>query len=343
MKLTPEERKRIYEEEKARIEARETLEKEKRAEPGEGRSNLTPNVTGVLCYLGIWITGIIFYVLEQRNRWVRFHAAQSIVVFGGLGILWAILGWIPYLHWFFTAVIWITGIILWIILMSKAYNGERYKLPLAGDIAEMMIGIPIYVPNHAPPPPPKAGKKVPPPPPPQPARAGVAGGETAKTVEDFSKYRREGRITLSAFAIVGCIALLVLFNFFNEYIAYYTYHSATKTWSWQPFFTSDISAWLPVLNAALAVAIVANIVLIIVNNKIFQEAIRVVNGGFGLACVLTLLIVFPFDFNVIPNSDAAYWTTVGVRIFLILLSVGIGVGLLVRFIRLLINTIRFAD
>ena len=72
-------------------------------------------------------------------------------------------------------------------------------------------------------------------------------------------------IALSSFAIVWSIVLLVVFNFFYQYIAYYTYHAATKTWTWESFFTNDINAWLPILNAALAIAIIGNIVLIFVN------------------------------------------------------------------------------
>ncbi len=350
MKLTPEERKKIYEEEKARIEAREQLEKEKRQEAPEATINLAPNITGVLCYLGIWVTGIIFFILEQKNQWIRFHAAQSIVVFGSLGIATAILHWIPFIGWFFTVVIWIIGVVLWIVLMSKAYNGERFKLPLAGDIAEMMLGITINIPASppSPPPPSKKSRKAPPaaaaaPPPPRAASAaGVTEDRIGKKADDSFRYRREGRITLSAFSIVWNIILLVAFNFFHQYIAYYTYHTTTKTWSWESFFTGDINAWLPILNTALAIAIVGNIVLIIVNNKIVQEAIHVITNGFGLGAVVTLLVVFPFNFDVIPNSDAAGWTTLGVKVFLIFVAVCFGITLLVRILKLIVNVTKAA-
>jgi uncharacterized membrane protein len=345
MKLTPEERRKIYEEEKARIEAREQLEEEKRRSKSDSTINITPNITGVLCYLGIWITGIVFFILEQKNKWIRFHAAQSIVVFGGLGIAAAILHWIPFVGWFFTTVIWIIGIILWIVLMSKAYNGELYKLPLVGDIAEMMVGITINIPDRSqPPPPPKKSRKAPstaaaaaPPPP-----TAVSAAEESKGVEDSFKYRKEGRITLSAFAIVWSVILLIGFNFFHQYIAYYTYHATSKTWTWESFFTSDINAWLPILNTALAIAIIGNIVLIVVNNKIVQESIHVITNGFNLAAVITLLVVFPFNFDVIPNSDTAGWTTLGVRVFLVFIAVCFGISLLVRAIKLLVNVIKAA-
>ena len=121
MDLSPEERKKIYEEEKARIEAAE-----KQAGEGASTTSLEPNVAGLLCYLGVWITGIIFLVLEKKNNWVRFHAAQSLIVFGFLTLANIFLGWIPIIGTAFSVIIGITGFILWILLMVKAYNGERY-------------------------------------------------------------------------------------------------------------------------------------------------------------------------------------------------------------------------
>jgi uncharacterized membrane protein len=347
MKLTPEERKKIYEEEKAKIEAEEQLKKEKRHAP-ESTVNLTPNVIGVLCYLGIWITGIIFFILEQKNKWVRFHAAQSIVVFGGLGIAYAILHWIPYLGVFFSVVIWIIGIILWVLLMSRAYNGERFKLPLAGDIAEIMLGITINIPEQprppAPPPPPTRETHAAPPPPPTPPPSAALDIEeiTEKTTETAIKQKRAGRITLSALAIAWSIILLVVFNFLYQYIAYYTYNSTDRTWNWESFFTSDINLWLPILNTTLAISIIGYIFLIIINNNIIRESIHVIINGFGLASVITLLIVFPFTFDMIPNSAVVDGVTVGVRIFLILLAIGFGISLLVRVIKLLVSVLRAA-
>jgi uncharacterized membrane protein len=345
MGLTPEERRKIYEEEKARIEAKEQLEKERRQAGPEATINLSPNITGVLCYLGIWVTGIVFFILEQKNKWVRFHAAQSIVVFGGLGIAMAILHWIPFMGIFFTVIIWIVGIILWILLMSKAYNGERYKLPLVGDIAEMMLGVIINIPDQvrwpAPPTPPPTTGETYATPPPSPTAAEIEE-IIEKRAETSLKVKRAGRITLSALAIAWSIILLVVFNFLHQYIAYYTYNSTDKTWNWESFFASDISLWLPILNATLAISIIGYIILIIVNNNIIREAIHVIMNGFGLASVITLLVVFPFTFDMIPNSTVASGVTVGVRIFLVFVAICFGITLLVRLIKLLVSILKAA-
>jgi uncharacterized membrane protein len=344
MKLTTEQRRKIYEEEKAK-------EEEKHRTSSESTINVTPNITGLLCYLGIWVTGIIFFILEQKNRWVRFHAAQSIVVFGGLGILNAILGWIPFLNIIFTVVIWIAGFVLWIILMNKAYHGEYYKLPLAGDIAEMMVANMPPV-SPPPPPPPPWGRekaKAPPTPPPSPkqpkppvAAAGVVEEKISKKVAKPYKMKVEHRMPGAVAGIVWNIILIVVLNFFYEYIAYYTYHTATKTWTWQTFFTSDIHAWLPILNAALAISIIRYIILIFIDHKIVRDSINVISRGFSLAAILTLLIIFPFNFDVIPNADAAGWTTFGVKAFFIILAVCFAISFVIRAIRLLVDVIQSA-
>ena len=54
-------------------------------------SGMAENVAGLLCYVLGWVTGIIFFLIDKRP-YVRFHAAQSIVVFGGLHIINVILG-----------------------------------------------------------------------------------------------------------------------------------------------------------------------------------------------------------------------------------------------------------
>ncbi len=97
---------------------------------------LEQNVAGLLCYVLGWITGLIFFLLEKDNKFVRFHAMQSILVFGGLTIIGIILGWIPILGWILGALLSLLGLVLWILLMVKAYQNVMYKLPWVGDLAE---------------------------------------------------------------------------------------------------------------------------------------------------------------------------------------------------------------
>jgi hypothetical protein len=68
--------------------------------------------------------------------------------------------------------------------------------------------------------------------------------------------------------------------------------------------------------------------------------IHIVINAFALWTVLTLLTVFPFDFSVIPSTTAADATYSGVRIFLIFISVVVGITILVRVIKLIVNVVR---
>ena len=99
-------------------------------------SGLEENIAGLLCYVLGWVTGIIFLILDKENKFVRFHAWQSIIVFGAYTVLTIILNWIPVIGWIFSMLLGIAAFVLWILLILKAYQGQLYKLPIAGDIAE---------------------------------------------------------------------------------------------------------------------------------------------------------------------------------------------------------------
>ena len=342
MKLSPEEKRRIYEEEKARIEAREKIEREKLTEPAGTSTGLSPNIAGLLCYVVGWITGIIFFVLEQKNKFVRFHAAQSIVAFGTITVAGVILGLIPVVGDAFSVIIGIIGFIVWIIMIVKASSGEWYKLPWAGDVAENMVASSRVTDEYAEPPTPEptaesaAAEATPPP-------AADSGKRIGDKIDAHFKGRT-GRITASAFAIAWSIVLLIFFNFFNQYVAYY--HSETvdgvTTWIRYPFFTEDINLWLPILTATLIITIIGHIILLILDRYVLREMIHIVINAFSLWTVLTLLSVFPFDFSVIPSTTAAEATHLGVRIFLILISVGVGIAILVGVIKLIVNVVKGA-
>ena len=93
---------------------------------------------GLLCYLFGWVTGLIFFLLERENRFVRFHAMQSLLFFGILCILEGIFSYLP----FFGPIGGALGLVMfigWIVMMVKAHRGEYYKLPLFGDLSERLI------------------------------------------------------------------------------------------------------------------------------------------------------------------------------------------------------------
>jgi uncharacterized membrane protein len=113
-------------------------------------TGLAPNALAALAYLAWWVTGFAVLALERENRFVRFHAWQSII---GLGALWA-LGVASYVAAFlilsrsaggFTAMlwaaalIWLVGLGAWVVCLVKAWNGERWKLPVMGEFVERYV------------------------------------------------------------------------------------------------------------------------------------------------------------------------------------------------------------
>ena len=103
---------------------------------GKTSMGMQPNLAALLSYVAGIITGVIFYLVEKENKFVRFHAMQSILVFGFFLVANAVLAFIPVIGWTIMPILGIVQLIVWIILMVKAYQGENFKLPVLGDIAE---------------------------------------------------------------------------------------------------------------------------------------------------------------------------------------------------------------
>jgi uncharacterized membrane protein len=112
-------------------------------------AGMSENVAGALCYLLGLITGILFLVIApyNQNRNVRFHAFQSIFFNIAMIVAWiafavtgTILAHVPILGWIIDLLLWaalsIGALIIWLVLMFKAYNNSRLFLPVIGPMAE---------------------------------------------------------------------------------------------------------------------------------------------------------------------------------------------------------------
>ncbi len=121
------------------------------------KTKLKENVAGLICYAGFWVTGIIFLIIEKKNKTVRFHAMQSLVVFGILNIIFGaastaragveVFAWndpfaLPYLlaatviFGIFFTIWWV----LWGVLMYRAYHNRVWRVPAGlGNLAEKLL------------------------------------------------------------------------------------------------------------------------------------------------------------------------------------------------------------
>jgi uncharacterized membrane protein len=118
---------------------------------------LEENIAGLICYILGWISGLVFILREKKNKFVRFHAIQSIVVFGAITILFIVIyiissiitgmfRFIPGFGFTVSAIfsiiyflLFLSAVLLWMVLMAQAYQGKKYKLPWAGNFAEKRI------------------------------------------------------------------------------------------------------------------------------------------------------------------------------------------------------------
>ena len=97
--------------------------------------NMEPNTAAGLSYF-TWVAGLVFFLVEKQNRFVRFNAMQEIL----LTVVWIIAGWvlglIPFLGLVLGPLVWIAGFVLWLICVINAFQGKYFKLPVIGDFAE---------------------------------------------------------------------------------------------------------------------------------------------------------------------------------------------------------------
>ena len=124
----------------------------------QGRvGGLPENIAGTLAYL-TFIPAIIFLLLEpySKNRFVRFHSVQCLLLCGAaivLGVALKIVGLVLFiipvighlLVFLISMVVGLAGVVIWLVLVVKALQGEAFKLPLLGDFAEQQAGTSVPV------------------------------------------------------------------------------------------------------------------------------------------------------------------------------------------------------
>lgn len=109
----------------------------------ETTTNSNEKLVGALCYLAGPITGVLFLLIERKNQYIRYHAMQSTLVFGGIFLLQIVLGIVPILGWLMALIlsplIFLVTFLLWLVLMFKAYSGEKYHLPFFGNLTDKQL------------------------------------------------------------------------------------------------------------------------------------------------------------------------------------------------------------
>ncbi len=104
------------------------------SEPPVGETSSTGldiTLAAMLAYMLGWLSGAFFLIVEKKSRFVRFHAWQSVLTFLPIFVtFWFVPLWFLF---------WPLSVLLWLLLMFKAFQGERFKLPVVGDIADRRV------------------------------------------------------------------------------------------------------------------------------------------------------------------------------------------------------------
>jgi uncharacterized membrane protein len=119
---------------------------------GTTSTGVDARLSSILCYAGWWVTGLVFLFAERRHASVRFHAAQSLIVFGVLSVVLFLCGSASAVAFFFAAqtfqmvqaignALWFGAVLLWLFLLLKTWRGETWRVPIAGDLAMKIAGV----------------------------------------------------------------------------------------------------------------------------------------------------------------------------------------------------------
>jgi uncharacterized membrane protein len=100
---------------------------------------LPSNVAATLAYAFGALSGIVILMIERDDKFVRFHAWQSTLTFLGALLTSLLLSSLPVLGWLLNIAFTAGLVALWVLLMLKAFAGEKFKLPYVGEIAERQI------------------------------------------------------------------------------------------------------------------------------------------------------------------------------------------------------------
>ena len=101
-------------------------------------TGLEPNVAGVLCYVFGWLSGLIFLLLEKDSEFVKFHARQSLALFGVLTVIAMVARFIPFLGELIAMLTSVVTFVAWITMIVFAAQGKQVSVPVISELADQL-------------------------------------------------------------------------------------------------------------------------------------------------------------------------------------------------------------
>lgn len=107
-------------------------------------TGMEPKIAVLLAYLFSWLGGLIIWLIEKENRFVKWNALQALILgivgFGSYIVLSLVLGWIPFIGWFLFSwlgyVIWLVTWIFGIVALIMGFQGNTYKIPWISKLTD---------------------------------------------------------------------------------------------------------------------------------------------------------------------------------------------------------------
>ena len=117
----------------------------------ESSTGLDAHVAATLAYLAGPFSGVLILLAERTSSYVRFHAWQSVLGLGGLGLIVALLLGLAFASVIVSAtafrtllitswIVWVFWILVWAVCVVRAFTRRRWKLPIGGTYAERLSG-----------------------------------------------------------------------------------------------------------------------------------------------------------------------------------------------------------
>ncbi len=127
-----------------------------------------------------------------------------------------------------------------------------------------------------------------------------------KFEEDYER-KRGRRAFNSVWNIIWSLAFIIFFNFFSNYIAYYQYEWINGSLNWHifPVITSNFQKLIPMITATLLVIMVSNIIILILDKYVLSKILEIIGAILAIAVYVNVLLIFPFDFNILPYDKMA--------------------------------------
>ena len=153
--------------------------------------------------------------------------------------------------------------------------------------------------------------------------------------DEIYEAKRGRRAFAHVWNILWSLALIIFFNFYSSYIAYFQYEQVNNTLIWHRFtiLTEDFQKIIPLITIGLIIIAAGSIILLILDKYILARVLELISSIFAIAVLGNILIMFPFDFNIIPYEKVS-------QLLPLILKIVLGIIVLILIVQIISNFVK---